>query len=222
MLQKRCIKECLLNLKISDPEEIRKILKELENLIISIRNNYIDDSSLIKALPIIAQELKDSELFIKALKIEALFFKLLSNSVVYYEWRGTCTDYGYDMGGTIEVRAISKSLFFIYRGLFKERTKLTDFVNSFLQVAEQKKESIDTEAKLVEYLSNIAGQIVTLKKCIALDADGVLWDGIIGEDGIDGIKITSMHIEFQKRLKIKTLIPKYSPASKKIPSPLVL
>src|SRR3989339_1594198 len=28
-----------------------------------------------------------------------------------------------------------------------------------------------------------------MKKCIALDLDNTLWGGIIGEDGIDGIKL---------------------------------
>jgi len=39
------------------------------------------------------------------------------------------------------------------------------------------------------------------KKCIVLDCDGVLWDGIVGEDGVDGIRITSAHLEFQRKVK---------------------
>lgn len=43
------------------------------------------------------------------------------------------------------------------------------------------------------------------KKCIALDLDGTLWDGIIGEDGIEGIKLSdedggSPFRDFQRRL----------------------
>lgn len=45
------------------------------------------------------------------------------------------------------------------------------------------------------------------KKLIALDLDGTLWHGIIGEDGVDGIEIGNetasgqLHLEFQKYLK---------------------
>ncbi|MFA4998078.1 MAG: HAD-IIIC family phosphatase, partial [Bacteroidales bacterium] len=39
------------------------------------------------------------------------------------------------------------------------------------------------------------------KKCIVLDCDGVLWDGVIGEDGVEGIKITPAHLDFQRSVK---------------------
>jgi FkbH-like protein len=38
------------------------------------------------------------------------------------------------------------------------------------------------------------------KKVIALDGDGTLWEGILGEDGVDGVQLTSGHAWFQKRL----------------------
>ena len=38
------------------------------------------------------------------------------------------------------------------------------------------------------------------KKVIALDGDGTLWDGVLGEDGIEGVKLTPGHAWFQTRL----------------------
>ena len=35
------------------------------------------------------------------------------------------------------------------------------------------------------------------KKCLVLDCDGVLWDGILNEDGIDGINISRKYADFQ-------------------------
>ncbi len=39
------------------------------------------------------------------------------------------------------------------------------------------------------------------RKCIVLDCDGILWDGIIGEDGIKDIRLTPAHLELQRKLK---------------------
>ena len=51
----------------------------------------------------------------------------------------------------------------------------------------------------------IAAETVAAKKCIVLDCDGTLWNGIIGEDGIGGIEIGqdfpgSVFTDFQKQM----------------------
>ena len=51
----------------------------------------------------------------------------------------------------------------------------------------------------------VRAQIGLTVKCIVLDLDNTLWGGIIGEDGLDGIKLGpkapgSAYVEFQKRL----------------------
>jgi len=38
-------------------------------------------------------------------------------------------------------------------------------------------------------------------KCLVLDCDGVLWDGIVGEESRDGIRLTQAHLEFQRQVK---------------------
>ncbi len=40
-----------------------------------------------------------------------------------------------------------------------------------------------------EYLSYIKPQLSIFRKCIVLDLDNTLWGGIIGEDGLEGIKL---------------------------------
>lgn len=56
-----------------------------------------------------------------------------------------------------------------------------------------------------EYISYIKPLLGLNKKCIVLDLDNSLWGGIIGEDGIDGIKLDQApqgrpFLEFQKYL----------------------
>ncbi|MBM3244799.1 MAG: HAD-IIIC family phosphatase, partial [Candidatus Omnitrophica bacterium] len=46
-----------------------------------------------------------------------------------------------------------------------------------------------------------AGHNKIAPKCIVLDCDGVLWQGIVGEDGLNGIKLTSAHRSLQQALK---------------------
>ena len=46
--------------------------------------------------------------------------------------------------------------------------------------------------------------LLAYKKCLVLDCDGVLWGGIIGEDGIEGIQLTQAYIEFQKKIRYET------------------
>ena len=56
-----------------------------------------------------------------------------------------------------------------------------------------------------EYLRYIRAMKGRTKKCIVLDLDNTLWGGIIGEDGIEGIKLGNTapgieYVEFQKSL----------------------
>jgi len=55
------------------------------------------------------------------------------------------------------------------------------------------------------YLSYIKPLMSQVKKCIVLDLDNTLWGGVVGEDGIDGIKLGPLYegkvfFEFQKYL----------------------
>lgn len=73
--------------------------------------------------------------------------------------------------------------------------------------------SYDSIPKLCKNISNIIKAIYGKnKKCLVLDLDNTLWGGVIGDDGINGIKIgteTAMgeaYTEFQKYIKnIKNL-----------------
>ncbi|NQT45939.1 MAG: HAD-IIIC family phosphatase [Candidatus Omnitrophica bacterium] len=56
-----------------------------------------------------------------------------------------------------------------------------------------------------EYLSYIKPMLSLSKKCIVLDLDNVLWGGIVGEDGLEGIKLGPTpegrpFLEFQRYL----------------------
>lgn len=56
-----------------------------------------------------------------------------------------------------------------------------------------------------EYLSYVKSLMFLTKKCIVLDLDNTLWGGVIGEDGLEGIKLDSTpegrpFLEFQQYL----------------------
>ncbi|NJR75340.1 MAG: HAD-IIIC family phosphatase [Scytonema sp. CRU_2_7] len=39
----------------------------------------------------------------------------------------------------------------------------------------------------------VRGIFLPAKKVLALDCDGILWGGVVGEDGIDGIALSNDH-----------------------------
>lgn len=56
-----------------------------------------------------------------------------------------------------------------------------------------------------ELLTSIENKVEAIKKCIVLDCDNVLWGGIIGEVGIDGIQLSNQfagraYMDFQRQL----------------------
>lgn len=67
--------------------------------------------------------------------------------------------------------------------------------------------SFDSIPYLINDLMGFVKPVLGLnKKCIVLDLDNTLWGGIIGEDGIEGIKLGQdpagrPFIEFQKMIK---------------------
>ena len=62
-------------------------------------------------------------------------------------------------------------------------------------------------SKIGLHLSNFCDSLLRgRKKCLVLDLDYTLWGGIIGEDGINGIKLGSnypgnVYVEIQKVIK---------------------
>lgn len=57
-----------------------------------------------------------------------------------------------------------------------------------------------------EYMNYVKPIMSSIKKCLVLDLDGTLWGGVVGEDGIEGIKLGPTgsgkpFYEFQKYIK---------------------
>ncbi|MFA5337269.1 MAG: HAD-IIIC family phosphatase, partial [Candidatus Omnitrophota bacterium] len=70
-------------------------------------------------------------------------------------------------------------------------------INSFMEV---------TSSSPVHGVKKNKNQFDNLRKCLVLDGDGVLWDGVIDEVGVTGVRITPAHRalqEFAKALKGK-------------------
>ena len=61
--------------------------------------------------------------------------------------------------------------------------------------------SIDALTNYIVFLMNPERDVEVPKKLVVVDLDNTLWDGIAGEDGIDGIKIYGKYRDLQENLK---------------------
>jgi FkbH-like protein len=61
--------------------------------------------------------------------------------------------------------------------------------------------SVDALSNYIIYLLNPDKEVSMPKKVVITDLDNTLWDGIAGEDGIEGIKIYGKYRELQESLK---------------------
>lgn len=169
------------------------------------------DNNLMMSLPAIAQKLRDPDDFINALFIERSFYSCLTEIGPVAEWEFYCLDYENRLGGgTYQKPILTKTVFSLYERLFPNNFQLADFVKKFAQMIRDNPDltqNITTEAQLCAYISELAGVSYFRNspakniKGVIVDADGVLWQGIFGEDGFDGIIITEEHRVFQQALR---------------------
>ena len=61
--------------------------------------------------------------------------------------------------------------------------------------------TVDTLTDYVLLLLGPEKEMVTPKKIVIVDLDDTLWEGIVGDDGIEGIKVYGKYVELQKQLK---------------------
>ena len=67
---------------------------------------------------------------------------------------------------------------------------LSSFFDKKLFLLSKMPFSLESQIELSKFLSRFISAIFKVpKKCLILDADNTIWGGIIGEDGIDGIKL---------------------------------
>ena len=67
---------------------------------------------------------------------------------------------------------------------------LSSFFDKKLFLLSKMPFSLESQIELSKFLSRfISAMFKVPKKCLILDADNTIWGGIIGEDGIDGIKL---------------------------------
>jgi len=68
--------------------------------------------------------------------------------------------------------------------------------NKYRWSAPYSKQAVRSFVKEIKTIYSISRYITP--KCLALDCDGVLWEGILNEDGIEGINISRAHEDFQR------------------------
>jgi FkbH-like protein len=203
-----CIKEAVSLLKIKEGVCIERVVNAVVSLITAMRNSGCDDTEIIAALPVMARELGDVDAFIDAIYIETILFKSLSDGKKIFLREEQCLDYT-NITRLIPTvyRAVTKPVFSAYSQILKDKSKCVSFaklLSDGLRKGIIQAEDLKSEEELEKYLKRAAEKfkiLPVLKKCIVLDCDGVLWDGIVGEDGTDGIRITPLHVEFQKKIK---------------------
>ena len=82
------------------------------------------------------------------------------------------------------------SLFIFDFKKVSENVGLKNFFDKKLFLLSKMPFSIESQIELSKILSRFITAILRIpKKCIILDADNTIWGGIVGEDGIDGIKL---------------------------------
>ena len=98
--------------------------------------------------------------------------------------------------------AVSRPVFFFYREFFHSHDERSRFVHDLsrqLRLDLDFRQRMKSRADLEAY-SNTWKAVNRVIKVVVVDADGVLWDGIVGDDGLAGIRITERHKALQRKL----------------------
>jgi FkbH-like protein len=210
---KRYLLEAFSILKIDSLENAQPLI----DFLLEMRKDFTErsdrdlrcvDDYLIKSLPELARAASSIEDFINILFIESQLFRVVSSHEKLYEFEGYCQDYGMPMAGSYSAWIMKNTVFSMYFNLLPEKEELSKFVRIFSDEL-RRNPALVKELNNIEKLRNyIVHQIsesvqgsTQPKKCLVLDCDGVLWNGVVGEDGIKGIKVTPNHQALQRRVK---------------------
>lgn len=200
------------NLSLSSVEDTSEVLRAIGDIRWWCYDSRVSDSILVEGLSGMAEVLEHKDAFIDALFIEKQFAKLMSSTVTLGEYEWYCQDYGmvFEKQNYCYALSLTRTVFSIYKEFFgDDKISLQAFVKLLAQELRDDhtlQDKIDNQGKLYAYLANLANKGPKSKiKCIVLDCDGVLWGGILAEDGSDGIKLGGKDVgmsfvEFQRRL----------------------
>jgi len=198
-----------LNINVSSERlKVLEIILEARKKICHV--NKVMDNELIKNLPEIAKNFPELNDFKIALDVEVAFSNVLASNQQVIDWTWYCRTYGTTLEeGSYYVDVMLQTAFSVYSELFNEKEDLRFFVKNFAEtIGTDSKlfELIDSKERLIEYVET--GEIDKTKeasrvisKVLVLDADGVLWKGKVGEDGVQGIELTEEHLALQRKAK---------------------
>jgi len=170
----------------------------------SLYENVIDDQ-VIMALPELAKAILDPDDFMNMLTLEELFIRLFSTreEMLSYVWECRDGD-GYYGQTTYASWIVSRTVFSFYKSMLVGKTDLASFIKLSMKKIQQTKLLVDNLSRIdefVNYVEYLRSKMTGEMKCLILDCDGVLWEGVIGEGGLNGIKITYDYIAFQQQVK---------------------
>ena len=186
-----------------DSEHLHKTTIIIDDIIIMLINKIADTFNLPND-------------FINALSIERYFLDMLCDPETILDYHLVCMDLGTVFCRTVvEVKKVISTVFNIYSQEIGESENKIKFVNYLAAAIRNGKLTdlldnigfIKPESRLISLINKLMfnldknyghGNIV---KCIVLDCDGVLWEGVIGEDGLEGIKINPVNKLLQRMVK---------------------
>jgi FkbH-like protein len=185
-------------LGLTKPQEVEEEIKNINTAVIKIRYDEITEEELVLFLPNIAKRLKDKALFRQALNIELKSTRALATGFKIFGFvRYNKITKDIESTARSVVDAITHTAFSMYSQLLTDDERLRNFMERFNQELQDSPppRSIRSSEDFLRFIEEkikaygIADKPKQGIKVIVLDADGVLWGGIVDEDGVGGIKI---------------------------------
>ncbi|HNX82605.1 MAG TPA: HAD-IIIC family phosphatase, partial [Candidatus Omnitrophota bacterium] len=163
-----------------------------------LKEKIVDDV-VLERLPYMARVLSDGDVLVDALYIERIHCRSSACRAVVVDFEWYCRDFGSTLGrfkGSANL--LATTAFSCYEQVFKESHRLKAFIR-YLAAGLRDSRFADTD--LAKLARDFAGQNIAMAKCLVLDCDGVLWPGIVGESGVEGIQLTEEYLDFQRAVK---------------------
>ncbi|MDE2027993.1 MAG: HAD-IIIC family phosphatase, partial [Candidatus Omnitrophica bacterium] len=193
---------------------ILDVIPYLAILRFEMKAGGVKDELLIEKLPVIADEITDAVDFITFVNIERFFSHYFWSHETFVKWHGHPRKGNWDINHTFEGEVIRGTVYDIVVKTVQDRENRVRFMRKLINISQNRPESfgnIHTKEELESYLRVLAvdpeadawetGPSKSAVKVIVVDADGVLWDGIIGEEGLNGIRVTENYKAFQRKLQ---------------------
>ena len=224
------VKEALSEIYVAEEKEAIEVLESIKEARSRLVSKKTLDEKLVAEMKAIAKKMRTPRAFMDALSLEVKFSSQVStgrrklSDGSYY-----CEDYGTNHSLAVLGKVVQSTVFSIYSDCFDSTDELGAYVSYVARRLEEdpslEARVVDKEG-LNTLLIELRGSFVEsndegvrfeqssrgnnkkedestdrIVKCVVLDCDGVLWGGIVGEVGVEGIVLDGPHLGFQRKMK---------------------